>query len=25
LIRKRDKINTKEFFISFLILNAWFF
>ena len=25
LIRKRDKINTKEFFISFIILNAWFF
>ena len=25
LIRKRDKINTKEFFISFIILNAFFF
>jgi len=25
LIRKRDKVNTKEFFISFLVLNAFFF
>jgi len=25
LIRKRDKINTKDFFISFMILNALFF
>lgn len=25
LIRKRDKINTKDFFVSFIILNALFF